>query len=363
VVPREITARGKAAMGFATASVGAAAVAIMATLLVLLQRIVVTPLSRLTRHAIALGQSDDLSARFGGDRKDEVGILGRAFDAMVEKLAEARRKLLEQSYRSGVAEMAAGVLHNVRNALTPVLVEVDELRQELARTPLDQIETARQELSRDSVDESRRDDLSRFLDLANGRLVSVARETNIKLESVVGRARQIEQFLTDQEGSSRSDRPAEKVVLSDVVEEAVNLLSGELRGCMSVRVDAELSSLGPVQTHRVGLLQILANLLTNAAESVQRSAKGRGTVEITAGIEAPDGKEMVHVRVKDDGDGILAENLERVFERGFTTKQGSSGLGLHWCANTVASMGGRIHAESEGKGRGACLHLLIPRSL
>jgi len=232
----------------------------------------------------------------------------------------------------------------------------------LARTPLDQIEVARRELGSGPLDESRKTDLSRFLDLANDRLVTVARQTSTKLENVMGRARQIEQFLTDQEGLSHADRPMEEVRLHELIGEATDLLSNDLRACASIQMDSSVSDLGPVRTHRICLLQILANLLANAAEAIQRSERGRGRVDIRADVEAVGGGDMIHLQVKDDGAGIEAENLERVFERGFTTKQGSFGLGLHWCANSIVAMKGRIYAESAGTGEGACFHLLIPWS-
>ena len=59
---------------------------------------------------------------------------------------------------------------------------------------------------------------------------------------------------------------------------------------------------------------------------------------------------------------IAAENLERLFEKGFTTKspETNHGIGLHWCANAIGALGGRIWAASDGPGRGASLHLLVP---
>ncbi|HUJ52287.1 MAG TPA: hypothetical protein VLX08_01915, partial [Steroidobacteraceae bacterium] len=55
-------------------------------------------------------------------------------------------------------------------------------------------------------------------------------------------------------------------------------------------------------------------------------------------------------------------NLERVFEKGFSTKspETNHGIGLHWCANAIGALGGRIWAASDGPGRGASLHLLVP---
>ena len=56
------------------------------------------------------------------------------------------------------------------------------------------------------------------------------------------------------------------------------------------------------------------------------------------------------------------DHLQRVFEKGFSTKSRDTnyGIGLHWCANAVAALGGRIWAASEGPGRGASLHLIVP---
>jgi sensor histidine kinase regulating citrate/malate metabolism len=53
--------------------------------------------------------------------------------------------------------------------------------------------------------------------------------------------------------------------------------------------------------------------------------------------------------------------MRKLFERGTSSKpEGMTGIGLHWCANTVAAMKGRIWAESEGRNRGAYFHIVIP---
>jgi two-component system, NtrC family, sensor kinase len=53
--------------------------------------------------------------------------------------------------------------------------------------------------------------------------------------------------------------------------------------------------------------------------------------------------------------------LLNLFGRGFSTKKGKTGgIGLHWSANSVAAMGGRMSAESDGPGRGACFHVVLP---
>ncbi|MFE8604614.1 ATP-binding protein [Archangium violaceum] len=64
--------------------------------------------------------------------------------------------------------------------------------------------------------------------------------------------------------------------------------------------------------------------------------------------------------MRDNGVGIAAEDLQRVFQFGFTTRPGSLGYGLHWAANTAREMGGSLVAASEGRGRGSSFVLELP---
>lgn len=208
-IPREITAKGSAALRFANYSIVAVGLLVLITLLASLQWAVLGPMSRLTHHVVRVGRTDDLTTRLSMNSRDEIGTFATEFDRMVERLADTRKRLVGQSYESGLAEMASGTLHNVRNALTPVLVELDMLREQLAKAPVDQMDMARQQLRDASVPESRRQELNRFLDLASDRLAAVAKETHVKLDDVTVRAKRIEQFLSEQEVASRADRPVE----------------------------------------------------------------------------------------------------------------------------------------------------------
>jgi signal transduction histidine kinase len=319
-------------------------------------------MAKLTAHVVAIGKSDDLSARLSLPRRDEIGTLAQECDRMVEQLSEARKKLLEQSYHSGMAEMASGILHNIRNSLNPMVVDIDVLRQELRKAPIEKIQMAQTELTEGNPSSQRRKDLSTFLNLANKNLAMLICKVRAKLDDVASRASHMEELLPNRDELSPRQRPMEEVRLDELVRDSIALIPGDLCEAVSVETDPSLGKIGSVRAHRVSLWQVLANLLVNAAESIKRADSISGKVEIQVVAEQVDGIDMIHLRICDNGQGIDPKNLDRIFERGFTVnKKGSWGIGLHWCANTIAAMNGRLYVESEGLGHGACFHVLFPR--
>jgi signal transduction histidine kinase len=73
-----------------------------------------------------------------------------------------------------------------------------------------------------------------------------------------------------------------------------------------------------------------------------------------------DGGRALRVRVIDDGEGIPAENLTRIFAHGFTTRTGGHGFGLHSCIIAAKEMGATLAVESAGPSRGATFTLELP---
>jgi signal transduction histidine kinase len=104
----------------------------------------------------------------------------------------------------------------------------------------------------------------------------------------------------------------------------------------------------PAQARRDELKEVLINLIENA-----RTARAR---EITIAVDrATDG---IVVAVRDDGEGIAAADLPRVFEPRFSTTTSGAGLGLAICKRLVESWGGRIGVQSEA-GQGTTVRLVL----
>lgn len=359
--PKNISTQGRAAVNQSLLSLALTGIFVMLLLWQLLQKFVLQPLSKLTEHAVRIGKDDNLQARLNLQRQDEIGILARTFDQMLENLSDARRRLIDQSYHSGVAEMASGVLHNIGNSITPLNTTLSTLQQELREAPLAEMEQAAIELEDPTTPPDRRADLVRFVELASGEIVHLLKDNKDQVDKLIQQVAEIQDILTDQQRFSRSERVIEPVDMVDVINNVADGLSPELKNVMQIDISPSVAEKGLVYGTRAAMQQVVLNIMINAAESIISTKNTSGCLTITAKQEAFHETLMVHLCFIDNGVGIESDQLERIFERGYSSKnRDGSGYGLHWSANTTHAIGGKMFAESEGLGHGTSIHLLFP---
>ncbi len=283
-IPREITQRGRRAVGFASAYLLAAAVAVLLLLVVALNRLILTPLARVTRHAVALGEHKDLTTRLQLGSNDEIGILAREFDRMVERVAEQRTQLVDHSYQAGFAELAKGVLHNLGNAMTPIGVRIATLTERLQGAPADDVAAALTELRQGSADAQRGADLQEFLSLACQELALTVTAAREDLTVMSRQAGAIQTMLSEQVRSARNEQVIEPVRLTELVAQSLEIVPDACRQRLVIDADETLRTLGVVRVARTVLRLILQNLIINAADAVRDAGKERGVLHVSAEI-------------------------------------------------------------------------------
>jgi signal transduction histidine kinase len=361
-VPREVTMRGRRALIYASLCLIAAAVIVLILLVVVLSRMILSPLAVVTRHALAVGEDKDLTTRLDLRRSDEIGVLAREFDRMVARVAHSRTQLVDQSFQAGSAELATGVLHNLGNAMTPIGVRLASLSERLRAAPAVDAEQAAAELRGGMADTQRRADLQEFLRLACKELALTMSLAQDDAAVITRQTHLIQTVLSEQMRSARNQHVIEPVRLTELVAQSLEIVPDGCRARLVIDADDTLRGLGVVRVARTVLRLILQNLIINAADAVRDAGKERGVLRVSAEIVHEHEQQQLHLHCKDDGVGIPAQNLARVFENGFSTKspETNHGIGLHWCANAIGALGGRIWATSDGPGRGASIHLIVP---
>jgi signal transduction histidine kinase len=176
-----------------------------------------------------------------------------------------------------------------------------------------------------------------------------------EMELLQGNIEHIKEIVSMQQSYAKVSGVKESVQISALVEDSLRMNLGALsRHGVDLKREYEDVPLMEVEKHKI--LQILVNLIRNAKYACDDTNEPdkRITVRI-----ARHGKH-VEVSVIDNGIGIPAENLTRIFNHGFTTRDSGHGFGLHSGALAAKEMGGFLTAHSDGTGCGATFTLGLP---
>ena len=352
-VPRDVSLLGRRMLLLAVA--GSTLLLLLVLLMArrMIGQLVLRPLARVEGHMQRVRASGSLALLGEERRRDEIGSLGRSFNAMLRQLADLREQVEVQSFALGRSESAVVVMHNVRNALNPISTI---LSQGVAQEPaIDRatVERALAELAAGDLPPVRRQKLAAFVAAALA-AEAQAREA-MRRELGVGREAMAHVLeIIGQQQKNAHERPAlETVDVGEIVARNATIARYSEVASIAFSFPAERRL---ALANRVILSQVIGNLLGNAAEAI--AATGRGSGSIAVGVEEADGQ--VAIRIRDDGEGFAAEVGATLFQRGFSTRaHKSGGLGLHWCANAMTAMAGSLRLESEGRGRGAVAVLTL----
>lgn len=354
-ISREVVLLGRRVLLLAAA----ASILLLVLLLLMLRRalgrFVLTPLDRVERHMQRVQASGALLP-FEDDqsRCEEFGSLGRSFNAMLSQLKDLRERNEIQSFALGRSESAVAVLHNVRNALAPLATILSHGigRGDMARRDL--LDRALAELGRGDVEPQRRAKLIAFVATAFD-AEAVARD-EVRRQLEVGRdaMRQTLEIIGAQQARAHERPPRERCDISDIV--ARNATIARYAQAVSVGFTFPAQP-AYVIANRVILSQVIGNLFSNAVEAIVATGRDHGS--ITVDLVAP-AEGRLSMRIIDDGEGFEPGQATRLFQPGYSTRtEKSGGLGLHWCANSMAVMGGTLELRSAGRGTGAVAILTL----
>ena len=349
-------------MDHALVSALAGACLLLFVLLRLLRRIVIHPLTALTQKAVEIGRRDDTTIRVDMHRDDEIGQLAGEFDSMLEKLARSRAQVVKSARLAGMSEIATGVLHNVGNVLNSVNVSASLVSRKVEQLSTDDLERM-VELLRPHADDfgtfviedPRGKHLLPFLFEVTEALVRTRRELCAEAEQLGRGIEHIAELVRSQQDFAGSRGVFEMSSLEAEIDSSLAILEQALgkSGVSIIRDFEELPSL-PVDRHK--LMEILVNLLQNARQALEE--KGGEDMRITLRLKRAG--DRVRLEVEDNGVGISRDDLARVFQHGFTTKDNGHGFGLHVSANAATEMRGSLTVASRGLGCGATFVLELP---
>ncbi len=264
----------------------------------------------------------DFDVRVPTDQRDEMGALATAFNDMTARLGRAREletQLHQVEKAAVVGRLAAAIAHEIRNPLNYINLTLDHLRHSFA-----------------PEDSAKREVFERLAD---------------QLKSEVAR---INRHITDFLKYSRpSALDLQELDLRVQVRDALRVIEGQAseRG-IETRVTTE-GEVPLVMADKESLRSAFTNLLINSLEATNGEG---GRVEVKLSSDSVD---RARVEISDTGSGIAPEDIAKIFEPYYSTKETGTGLGLAIVKKAIDDHDGSITVSSK-QGTGTTFTIILP---
>jgi hypothetical protein len=252
-------------------------------------------------------------------RRDEIGVLVKSFNEMVEKLSERKEleeKLKKTEQLSMIGQLASGIAHEVRNPLNFLSLSIGHIRERLAEEHIAQGSDINELL------DGLKREIYRVNELINNFLF-FGKPITLKREWVSAEALMEDALY----------------MVRDKIRDGIGLTTLCADGNMRMYCDREYMRI------------CLINLILNSAQAIE----DKGSITVRFAME--DG--MACISVTDNGKGVEGADIERIFEPYYSTKKLGIGLGLAITRRFVEEHGGVISAESRA-GEGTIVTIRVP---
>ena len=273
-------------------------------------RRVTNPIVELTDATRRVAEGD-FSIQILARRGDELGLLIRSFNAMVQDLEKSRAALLKAEKISIWQNMAQQLAHEIKNPLTPIKLSAERVLRRWRNEP------------------------GQIGEIIEDSMLAIIQETE-GLTNMLNEFRTLAKPMEPSKSLSR---------IGESVEEVIGIYRGSypeikfdiehIDGGVTVRIDKNRFS------------QIVSNLIINAIAAMD----GSGFIEIRTDLVKKREVEFCRLSIRDTGKGIAKQDSDQIFVPYYTTKQSGTGLGLPIVERIVNDHGGVIWFNSaEGTG-------------
>jgi len=277
-------------------------------------------------------------------RTELVQVLRWAIEAWTfsRDSAALHRRLLETERLATLGSIAGMLVHDLKQPLVSLLVNVEHLRELANAAPI-----LHEALLHAPIPPAQRARLIELVEDLDPVTIDL-RTSGLHLSELISGLREL----------GRPRDPTNPAATTDplpIVRHAMAVCQE-----LAIPVRASIGYEGPGELPRVRmsateLTQVLINVVANGAQAVAARGVPHGRVSIVARTDA----DMLELQIRDDGVGMTPEVLGRVGTPFFTTRPDGTGLGLAQCQRLVGTVGGRFRIESE-RGIGTTVTIILP---
>ena len=301
-------------------------------------RTITSPLRKLTQVAEKITQNSNFSQQVSLNTQDEFGVLGNAFNQLLErakelleaqkqrtielkqineKLKATQNQMIAQEKLASLGSLTAGIAHEIRNPLNFVN-NFAELSVDLTEELREELETQQDNLDPEIAEE----------------LIDIIADLSTNANKINHHGKRAEKIVSNMLLHSRSGKSNwELTNINSLLAEAINLAYHGMRAkdsSFNVTLDTDYDeTIGKLNIVPQDINRVFLNVVGNACYAVHAKKKANGDDFVPLiKVRSRNLGEKIEIRIRDNGDGMSSEVIDKVFNHFFTTKPTGEGTGL-----------------------------------
>ncbi len=290
--------------------------------------------------------------------------LEQLVEERTRELKDTQQKLVEQAFESGRAQLAAMMLHNIGNAVTPFTSQIDVLKNSLPNHVIDYLEKSYAELTAhlDHLNVYVQEDpRGREVFAYIGELIIFLKQfrTNFhrnleKMDASLDYVSDILSLQQNYEPGQSENR--QRTNLNTLIETVLKMQLDNLKK-RDVTVSKDLETdLPELQLDQSRFMQVLINIIKNACDAIDGHKENDAPKRLI--IRTYSTQDRIVIEITDTGIGIAPDRIQELFESDIS-KKGTTGFGLLYSKLFMENNNGRLALDSPGIGQGTTLKLVF----
>lgn len=297
-----------------------------------------------------------------------IALIASTYRQLIDRAVYKQEQLLTEqkiltARHVGMTEVADSVLHNIGNVLNSVNVSATMVSNDINSSKVDGllkvkelIQNNRHDLATFITTDAQGSHLPEYLIQLADNWQEAKSVISLELASLTKNIQHIKDIVSMQQNLSKSVNLVDEVQVSELLEDALTINKVNYERA-AIQITRDYQAPVSIIIDRAKLLQILINLVRNAIDALAEIESDHKTLFLTITKYK---NNYVSIQVRDNGIGIVKDNITNIFSHGFTTKKRGHGFGLHTSALVAQEMGGKLMASSPGLNQGATFELILP---
>lgn len=279
-----------------------------------------------------------------------------------EKIELLNKKLLAMARQAGMSDVATSVLHNIGNVLNSLGVSSSVLHDKI-----ENISSTKLLNLINLIEDNLNDQYRYFSEDPIGKklfqyIFLIAKESDVDKKSLLEEVDQIslhvkhiKYVVSMQQSIAKPIKMTSTIIVSKLIKQIIKRYSNQI-DAHKIIVTQNYESELAILTDQYKLEQIIQNVLQNAIESlIQNQSLYKKLI-----ISTNSSNDQMLIKIADNGVGISADDINKIFNFGYTTREEGHGFGLHYSALAAKELDGELQVVSKGKLQGAEFILTLP---